>query len=77
MSKIKIRTDVPVPEAPRRGRPTKIPLGQMCVGCSCDVDSGVKSVRSCVRLFNKNHQPDWKFQLKPVGENKTRIWRIE
>lgn len=73
---IKIHTDIPVPEQPRRGRPRKIPLGDMSVGSYCTVDSGVKSVRSCIRLFNRNHQPDWTFRLKVLNENKTRIWRI-
>ena len=76
MSTIKITSDIPVPEAPKRGRPRKIPLGDMKVGSSCTVPSCVKSVRSCIRLFNKNHQPDWTFRLKVIDENKTRIWRL-
>ena len=73
---IKIRKDVPIEEV-RRGRPRKMPFDELEVGHSFTIDSGVKSVRSCVRLFVKTHQPDWEFRLKVLDENKTRVWRVK
>jgi hypothetical protein len=75
----KIKKNVPIPEKRKRGRPRKHFFNLMSPGDMIEIPACKKAAYSCVKLFQRNHEPDWTFQLEESlkrGEVVTKVWRL-
>lgn len=72
----KIETGIEIPGRKGGRSGSKYPFGQMDVGQSFLVGSGVKvsTVRSAIGAFNKSH-PGMKFAVRDTDEG-VRVWRV-
>lgn len=77
--KPKIQKNVPLPEKRKRGRPRIYMFNLMKPGDMLEIAACKKAAYSCVKLFVKNHEPDWQFVMeeskKKNGDLVTKVWR--